>query len=723
MRAAETIRRSSDILVALGIFSILLVILLPLPALLIDSLIILSFSAGILILFTSFYIREPIEFSAYPTILLIVTLYRLSLNVATTRRILSHGHEFAEGVISGKVSFIIEFFGNVVMAGNFVIGFIIFAVLTIINLIVITRGAGRIAEVAARFTLDSLPGKQLSIDADLNAGLITVEEAKQRRDRLSREADFYGAMDGASKFIRGEAVASIIIMIVNVIGGLIVGTLQQGLPIGTALSTYTKLTVGDGLVAQIPALMVSTSAGVIISRTSAESDFTKDITRQVTAYPKAVLASSVVLALLGILFMNWATPIFLALAGGLMFYAIRSMREEERGGGLEGVSQGGMEGQIAGAGEGGGGIPPPSPEEEQKQIESILQPDILGLEVGYALVPYVDEAQGGEVIKRIRGLRRTLAEELGIILPPVHVRDNLSLKPNEYSIILKGVEVMRGEVHPGKYLVIGMEKPDIEGTPARDPVFGVETVWIDEEHKEEAMAKGYTVVDAPSVIITHFSEIVRRNAHEILTRQDTQKLLDIVKKDYPKLVEDVLNLVQLSVIHRVLQNLLREGIAIRDLITILEAIGDYGAGVKDPDQLTEHVRQALWRYITKMYETNGEIIAITVDPATEEKILEGIEETQGAIKMKIPPSFVQKFLNSLSEHIPKFTRYKAQPIVITSASTRRYVKKLIENYFPMVPVISFQEIDPKVKIRALGIIKVVDETERQTETQTTSKVG
>ena len=720
MRTAETIRRSSDILVALGIFSILLVILLPLPAILIDSLIILSFSAGVLILFTSFYIREPIEFSSYPTILLIVTLYRLSLNVATTRRILSHGHEFAEGVISGKVSFIIEFFGNVVMAGNFVIGFIIFAVLTIINLIVITRGAGRIAEVAARFTLDSLPGKQLSIDADLNAGLITVEEAKQRRERLSREADFYGAMDGASKFIRGEAVASIIIMIVNVIGGLVVGTLQQGLSIGTALSTYTKLTVGDGLVAQIPALMVSTSAGVIISRTSAESDFTKDITRQVTAYPKAVLASSVVLALLGLLFMNWATPIFLALAGGLMFYAIRSMREEERE--LEGISH--AEGQITGAGEGGAGIPPPSPEEEQKQIESILQPDILGLEVGYALVPYVDETQGGEVIKRIRGLRRTLAEELGIILPPVHVRDNLSLRPNEYSIILKGVEVMRGEVHPGKYLVIGMEKPDIEGTPARDPVFGVETVWIDEDRKEEAMAKGYTVVDAPSVIITHFSEIVRRNAHEILTRQDTQKLLDIVKKDYPKLVEDVLNLVQLSVIHRVLQNLLREGIAIRDLITILEAIGDYGASVKDPDQLTEYVRQALWRYITKMYEMNGEIIAITVDPSTEEKILEGIEETQGAIKMKIPPSFVQKFLNSLSEHIPKFTRYKAQPLVITSASTRRYVKKLIENYFPMVPVVSFQEIDPKVKIRALGIIKVEDESTRGTSTQTaTSKAS
>ncbi len=716
MRAAETIRRSSDILVALGIFSILLVILLPLPAILIDSLIILSFSAGVLILFTSFYIREPIEFSSYPTILLIVTLYRLSLNVATTRRILSHGHEFAEGVISGKVSFIIEFFGNVVMAGNFVIGFIIFAVLTIINLIVITRGAGRIAEVAARFTLDSLPGKQLSIDADLNAGLITVEEAKQRRERLSREADFYGAMDGASKFIRGEAVASIIIMIVNIIGGLVVGTLQQGLPIGTALSTYTKLTVGDGLVAQIPALMVSTSAGVIISRTSAESDFTKDITRQVTAYPKAVLASSVVLALLGLLFMNWATPIFLALAGGLMFYAIRSMKEEEKE--VGGISQ--TEGQITGAGEGGGGIPPPSPEEEQKQIESILQPDILGLEVGYALVPYVDETQGGEVIKRIRGLRRTLAEELGIILPPVHVRDNLSLRPNEYSIILKGVEVMRGEVHPGKYLVIGMEKPDIEGTPARDPVFGVETVWIDEGNKEEAMAKGYTVVDAPSVIITHFSEIVRRNAHEILTRQDTQKLLDIVKKDYPKLVEDVLNLVQLSVIHRVLQNLLREGIAIRDLITILEAIGDYGASVKDPDQLTEYVRQALWRYITKMYETNGEIIAITVDPSTEEKILEGIEETQGAIKMKIPPSFVQKFLNSLSEHIPKFTRYKAQPLVITSASTRRYVKKLIENYFPMVPVISFQEIDPKVKIRALGIIKVEDEATRGAGVQTTT---
>lgn len=702
MRTGETIRRSSDLLVSIGIFSILLVILLPLPSFLIDFLIILSFTSGILILFTSFYIREPIEFSSYPTLLLIVTLYRLSLNVATTRRILSQGHEFASGVVSGKVSFIIEFFGNIVMAGNFVIGFIIFTVLTIINLIVITRGAGRIAEVAARFTLDSLPGKQLSIDADLNAGLITVDEAKRRRERLSREADFYGAMDGASKFIRGEAVASVIIIIVNVIGGLIVGTLQQGLPITTALSTYTKLTVGDGLVAQIPALMVSTSAGVIISRTSSESDFTKDITKQITAYPRAVLASSIVIGLIGLIFMNWATPLFLLLAGALLFYSLRSIREEERLGRE-------AELKISSQSQTGAPSTTPSPEEEQKQIEAILQPDILGLEVGYALVPYVDELQGGEVIKRIKGLRRTIAEELGIIIPPVHIRDNLSLRPNQYSIILKGVEVLRGEVIPGKYLVIGMEKPDIEGTPARDPVFGVETIWIDEAKKDEAIAKGYTVVDPPSVIITHFSEIIRRNAYEILTRQDTQKLLDIVKKDYPKLVEDVLGMVSLSVIHRVLQNLLREGIPIKDIITILEAIGDYGGSVKDPDQLTEFVRQSLWRHITKMYEVNGEIIALTVDPATEERILSGIEEVGGAIRIKIPPSFVQKFLNSLGENIQKFAKYKSQPLIITSSSSRRYVKKIIENYFPMVPVISFQEIDPKMRIRAIGIIKVSDE--------------
>lgn len=686
-------RRNLDLLIAFSAFLIIIIVIIPLPAFIIDLLIILSFALGIMILFVSLYIREPLEFFSFPTVLLIVTLYRLSLNVATTRRILAHGHEFlTEG---GNVSLIIEFFGNVVMGGNFAIGLIIFIVLTIINLVVITRGAGRIAEVAARFTLDSLPGKQLSIDADLNAGLITVEEAKERRSRLTREADFYGAMDGSSKFIRGEAVASIIILFVNILGGIFVGVVQKGISITEALSAYTRLTVGDGLVAQIPALIISTSAGVIISRSSAQSDFAKDITRQFISYPKAVFASGMVLGLLGLLFMNLATPLFLLLAGGLMYYSIKSMRKKEEEGKLL-VQQ-----QKTQA-------PAESPEMEEKQIEAILQPDVLGLEVGYALIPYVDETQGGEVVKRIKGLRRTLADELGIILPPVHIRDNLSLKPNEYSIILKGVEVVRGEVFPEKYLVIGVEKPDVEGTPAKDPVFGVETIWIDESKKTEATAKGYTVVDVPSVMITHFSEIVRRNAHEILTRQDTQKILDIAKKNYPKIVEDILNSVSLSVIHRVLQNLLKEGIPIKDIITILEAIGDWSGTTKDPDILTEYVRQSLWRLITKIHSQNGEILGISIEPGTEEKILQGIEETQGAIRLKIPPQFVQKLLNSISEIIPKFTKYKSNPIIISSSQSRRFIKKLIENYFPMIPVLSYQEIDPKIKIRILGVAKVQD---------------
>lgn len=686
-------RRNLDVLIALSAFLILIIVIVPLPAFLIDILIILSFALGIMILFISLYIREPLEFFSFPTVLLIVTLYRLSLNVATTRRILAHGHEFLKE--GGSVSLIIEFFGNVVMSGNFAIGLIIFTVLTIINLVVITRGAGRIAEVAARFTLDSLPGKQLSIDADLNAGLITADEARERRNRLTREADFYGAMDGASKFIRGEAVSSIIILFVNILGGIFIGVVQKGISITDALSAYTKLTVGDGLVAQIPALIISTSAGVIISRSSAQSDFAKDITRQFLSYPKAVFASSLVLGLLGLLFMNLATPIFLLLAGGLMYYSLKSMRKKEE---EEKISVQQQKTQPA----------PESPELEEKQIEAILQPDVLGIEVGYALIPYVDETQGGEVVRRIKGLRRTLADEIGIILPPVHIRDNLSLKPNEYSIILKGVEVVRGEAFPEKYLVIGVEKPDIEGTPAKDPVFGVETVWIDESKKSEAIAKGYTVVDVPSVMITHFSEIVRRNAHEILTRQDTQKILDIAKKNYPKIVEDVLNSVSLSVIHRVLQNLLKEGIPIKDIITILEAIGDWSGTTKDPDVLTEYVRQSLWRLITKLYSQNGEILGMSIEPATEEKILQGIEETQGAIKLKIPPQFIQKLLNSIGEIVPKFTKYKSQPIVISSSQSRRFIKKLIENYFPMIPVVSYQEIDPKIKIRILGVVKVQD---------------
>lgn len=685
--------RQMDMLAALGIAGILLVMLLPLPASFIDFLIMISFSVAVLIIMTSMYVREPIEFSAYPAVLLVATLFRLALNVATTRRILLHGHELAE--TPGAISQIIEFFGGVVIGGSYVIGFVVFIILTIINFIVITRGAGRIAEVTARFTLDALPGKQMAIDADLSSGLITEEEARRRRERISREADFYGAMDGAAKFVRGDAIAGLVITFVNIIGGLAIGTLQRGLSLGEAAMVYTRLTIGDGLQAQVPAIIISTSAGMIVARSSAESEFTRDIARQLVAYPRALFAGAIILGVIGLLIGMTgrikAMLSFWAISGAIAYLGYSLMKKEREEARAE------MEREVTASLE----------RTEPAEIESILHPDVLGLEVGYALVPLVDETRNGDVVRRVKALRRQFAEELGIILPLVHIRDNLSLKPTEYSILIKGVEVVRGEVYPDRYLVVGYETPKIEGIKARDPVFGVESIWIDEEQRDKAKAMDYTVVDAPTVIITHFSEVIKRHAHEIFTRQDTQRLMDILKKDHPTLVDEVIpNLVPLSVVHRVLQNLLKEGISIKDIVTILETIGDYAGQAKDPDVLTEFVRQSLYRYITKMYTTKGEILGLTFDPRLEDAIIKGVEETDGTIRLKLDPKAVQGIITKIGGLVEKFVPHKAQPIIITSSAVRRYVKKMIEGYYPNVPVIAYQEIDPKVKIRALGVVSL-----------------
>ena len=686
--------KNLDVITGIGIVGILLVILIPLPAAFLDFFIITSFSASILVLLVSMYISRPIEFSAYPSLILVVTLFRLSLNVATTRRILLHGHELS--ISGGKVSQIIEWFGNVVIGGNYVVGLIIFAVLTLINLIVITRGAGRIAEVAARFTLDSLPGKQMAIDADLNSGLINEQEARKRREIIAREADFYGSMDGASKFVRGEAVAGMVIMFINIVGGILIGAIQKGLSIGDAANIYTKLTVGDGLIAQIPALITSTSAGMIVSRASQETEFTAGLVKQLFINPKALIASSVIIGFLGIIIMKPISLVFLAFSGGIALIALTLLRKERE----EEIRE-----KIAAQ-----QLSTPSPQDETRDIESILHPDVLGLEVGYTLVPLVDESKNGEVVRRVKALRRNLAEELGIILPLIHIRDNLKLKPNEYSILIKGVEIVRSEIYTDRYLVIGFEKPEIEGLVTRDPIFGVEAIWIQESQKEAAKAMGYTIVDPPSVIITHLSEVVRRHAYEILTRQDTQKIVDIVKKDHPKLVEDLIpNTISLGVLHRVLQNLLKEGVPIKDIITILETIGDWAATIKDPDVLTEYVRQSLFRHITKMYsDGKGEIVAMTFDPRAEDIVSKSIEETEGTIKLKIEPKTIQKIITNIGKSVEKFIPHKAQPIIVTSASIRRYVRKIIESYYPNIPVISFQEIDPKVRIRAVAIVTLED---------------
>ncbi|MCS7278850.1 MAG: flagellar biosynthesis protein FlhA [Thermodesulfobacteriaceae bacterium] len=668
----------------LGIILLLGLIIFPLPSLLIDLGLTLSFSVAILILIMSMQIVKPLDFTAFPSLLLITTLFRLSMNIATTRVILLRGHE---GTLAA--GHLIKSFGEFVVGGNYIVGFIVFIILVLINFVVITKGAGRIAEVAARFTLDAMPGKQMAIDADLNAGLIDENEARRRRETIAKEAEFYGAMDGASKFIRGEAIAGLVITFVNIIGGILIGTLQKGLDLATSAKTYTILTIGDGLVSQIPALIVSTSAGIIISRAASEAGMGRDIARQFMVRPEVLMFSGGILFIIGLLPGLPFFPFFLLtltfLGLGYLAYSFQKKVEVEK-----------EPEKVA---------PPP-------EIEEVRPVELLALELGYGLIYLADEARGGDLLVKIKNLRKQLALEIGIVVPPVHVRDNLSLKPGEYSILIKGVEVAQGELLPG-YLLAIPSSPELTppqgALPTKEPTFGMTAYFIPETVREEAELAGFTVVNLTTVITTHLSEVIKRHAEEILTKQEVQKIIDTMNRYYPKIVEECLNNVSLSIIQKVLQNLVKEGIPLKDLVTIFETLSDYGATIKDPEILTEYVRQKLSRFIVKPYLVEHKLSAILIGEDIEELIKKALQRTEQGVFLIIDPKIGGKIVASLTQAVERAGQKNILPVILCSPTIRRHLRKLIERSLPYIPVISQVEIPLEIKVEILEVVKLVRE--------------
>ncbi|WP_456383958.1 flagellar biosynthesis protein FlhA [Persephonella sp.] len=677
----------SDAIVVVLIITILGAMVLPVPPFLLDILLTASITFSIVILMTTLYVQNPLQLSSFPSLLLIATLFRLSLNVATTRRILLHGHEGPDA--AGHV---IQAFGEFVVGGSYIVGAIVFVILVTINYIVITKGTERISEVAARFTLDAMPGKQMAIDADLNAGIIDEVEAQRRRAQIQKEADFYGAMDGASKFIRGDAVAGIIIAIVNILGGLAIGILQHNMDLQTALKNFTLLTVGDGLVSQIPSLITSTAAGLMVTRAVSEENLGREVFQQLTSFPKALYMASGSIFAMGIVpGMPFIPFMLLSLLIGITAFMMSQLIKKRQEQEAEEKAK-----ELLKTAE---------KEEEEKPEDMLPQPELISFEIGYALIPYVDESQNGEIVKRIRSLRKQLSRELGIIIPLVHIKDNLELKPGEYRILIRDIEVGRGEIQPDKYLAIdtGSTKGKIDGIPTKEPAFGLDAYWIDESLKDKAKMLGYTVVDIPTVVVTHLSEVIKKHAHEVLGRSETKQLIDSLASRYPVVKEIVPEQVPLNIIHRVLQNLLREGVPVKDLLTIIETLSDNITKTNDPEILTEFVRQALGRMITSLYQKDGVLYALTLGPKTENYIMEKIQENNGSLP-PFEPTFVQKFVQQLTQQSQQFVLKQATPVLLTSPATRRFVRKIIEPYLPDFVVLSYAEIEPKVKVNVLGVV-------------------
>ena len=678
---------NSDIIMALGVICILMFMIIPLPTVLLDLLLSFNITFSIIILMVGMYIMKPLDLSSFPSILLLTTLFRLSLNIASTRIILLHGNEGT--LAAGKV---ISAFGNFVVGGNYLVGVIVFIILVIINFMVITKGAGRIAEVAARFTLDAMPGKQMSIDADLNAGLIDEQEARARRLEISREAEYYGAMDGANKFIRGDAIAGIIITLINIAAGFAIGVFQNHMSFSEAASTYTLLTIGDGLVSQIPALIISTAAGLIVSRAGSDSSLGKKITSQIMLQPRAIAISSAILFVFGIIPGLPTLPfLFLSIVTGIVAYVFLQARKTEL--------KAKQEEKLLEA-----KAKPP------ERLESLPLLDILSLEVGYGLIPLVDVEQNGEILDRIRSIRQQIAQEIGIIIPPIHIQDNMQLKPGEYSILLKGNEITKGELMVNYYLAMdpGTVKKKIDGITTNEPTYGLPALWIKEKVKEKAMSAGYTVVDAPTVLTTHLSDVIRRNANELLGRQETQQLLDNLKNTHPKVVEELVpDLLSLGAVVKVLQNLLKEQVPVRDLLTILETLADRSPGIKDIDMLTEYTRESLARTITRLYQTQeGEIPLITLDPGVEKIISGSIQLTEQGSYLAMEPEVTKKIINTLTRKLENFSPLNLQPVILCSAQIRAHFKKLIDRFIPNLVVLSYNDLLTDVKIKSLGAVGI-----------------
>ncbi|WP_448374454.1 flagellar biosynthesis protein FlhA [Fervidobacterium sp.] len=682
----------ADVGVALLVVAIVLLMIIPIPDFLLDFFQLLNISISLVILFSTMYITHILELASFPTLLLIVTIFRLALNVASTRAILLQGPKF-----EGKV---IQTFGNFVVGGNYVVGIVVFLILVIIQFIVITRGSERIAEVAARFTLDAMPGKQMSVDADLNAGLITEDEARRRREEIRREADFYGAMDGASKFVRGDAIASIIITIVNSIGGIIIGVLMHQLGLADAAKTFLLFTVGDGLVSQIPALMVSTATGILVSRSATEENLGTELVKELSGEKKVIILTGVVILLLGIL---TPLPTFTSILIGGLFLVVGivirgpEVQPEVSGG----VPTGGIP----------GGAPTPTgpvlstPEE----VSEVLQSDTVEINIGYGLLPLADLSQGGDMLERLTMIRRQLAQELGLVLSPIRVRDSVILKPNEYAMYIRGAEVARYELFPNRLLAInpGFVSERIPGIEVKEPAFGLQAFWIDESKKEEASQKGFTVVDPPTVFATHVTEVLRKYAPELLGNKEFQLLVDGVRNKFDRLVDDVFNVVKPTVVKRVLQELLREGVSIRNLPYIFELILDNADKARDMESLVEYVRRGLKRQISgKLLSQDKQIHAIALDSDLERVLTESISESDEGRYLSVNPQIMREIIEKISKELEQLMRKGFIPILVVSGAIRPYLAKMVLRFIPGVTVIAFEEVPEDVNLSIEGVVRI-----------------
>jgi flagellar biosynthesis protein FlhA len=671
----------------IGVVTILVVMIIPLPSILLDFLLALNITVAITILLIAMYTLKPLDFFIFPPLLLVTTLFRLSLNVASTRLILLHGNEGA--LAAGRV---IKSFGSFVVGGNYVVGVIVFVILVIVNFVVITKGATRIAEVAARFTLDGMPGKQMSIDADLNAGLIDENEAKERRITITREAEFHGSMDGAAKFVRGDAIAGIIITFINIIGGFIIGVLQKNMSVINAAQNYTLLTVGDGLVSQIPALIISTAAGIVVSRAASEGTMGKDFGKLFSRYPKAIYLSALTIFVFGLIPGLPHIPfIMLSVIIGISVFMLEKKKEQLKVQKVEVKKKEAID-------------------EGPEPVEHLLMIDPLELEVGYGLIALVDREQGGKFLDRVRSIRRQFAVEMGMVIPPIHIRDNLQLNSSEYQILLKGVRIAGAGLMVNHYLAMdpGDATRKIEGIETKEPAFNIPACWIPEARKEEAKLAGYTVVDDATIMATHLTEVLRKHASELLGRQEVQNLLDNLSKTYPKAVEELVpKLLSLGAVQKVLQNLLEERISIRDLLTIVETLADCAPLTKDPDLLTEYVRNKMSRSIISPHiGEDGYLKLITMSQDVEDILLKGIQKTEHGSYLSVDPNIADSIISSIKKEAEKAMSKNIQPILLTTPVIRRHLRKMIEYFIPSLMVLSQSELLNDIGFKAIGKVKL-----------------
>lgn len=674
--------KSGDLILAGFVISILFLIIIPISDFLLSLFIIINIAVAIILLLNALFAKEPLDMSLFPTILLLTTLFRLAINISSTRLILTHGDAGA----------VVDAFGQFVAGGNIVIGGVVFIIIVIVNFLVITKGSERVSEVSARFTLDAMPGKQMAIDADLNAGFIDELTARERREKIQREASFFGAMDGASKFVKNDAVAGILITFINIIGGIIIGTVMGGMEIMEAVQKYTLLTIGDGLVSQVPALLISTATGILVTKTTSETELSAMMFEQLASAPYILYITAVVLLVLGL------TPIGLSVTVPIAIFLVFIGRLIDKQIQLEDIEE--------------------AIDEEDVEADEIRKPenvihllnvDPIELEFGYGVIPLADVNQGGDLLDRVVMIRRQIALELGSVVPIIRLRDNIQLNPNEYVIKIKGVEVAKGEILFDHYMAMnpGYVEDEIDGIETQEPAFGLAALWITESQRETAEIKGYTVVDTPSIIATHLTEVIKQHLHELLSRQDVQVLIDNVKETHPVLVEELTpKLLSVGEIQKVLSNLLKENVSIRDLVTIFESLADNATTIRDVDVLTEYARQSLARSISQSVLIGSPNQVITLDPAIEQQIMDSVQQTEQGSYVALDPQVTQHILDSLQVELNKLTSIGLQPIILTSPIVRIYFRHLTEQYLPNLTILSYNEIDPSIEIQSIGMVSI-----------------